>query len=70
MFEIVFDEHILYPGQSVFSGNIGIHLRNWNEFDKSLLGLVVVDENGEILWGTPWNGSGVVLNQEYANVQR
>ena len=70
MLEIVFDEHILYPGQSVFSGNIGIHLRNWNEFDKSLLGLVVVDENGEILWGTPWNGSGVVLNQEYANVQR
>jgi len=45
-------------------------LKNWNEFDKSLLGLVVVDENGEILWGTPWNGSGTVLNQEYANVQR
>ncbi|MCF0216119.1 MAG: hypothetical protein HUK21_06560 [Fibrobacteraceae bacterium] len=70
MLEIAFNEHILYPGQSVFSGNIGIHLKNWNKFDKSLLGLVVVDENGEILWGSPWNGSGVVLNQEYANVQR
>lgn len=70
MLEIAFNEHILYAGQNVFSGNIGIRLKNWNEFDKSLLGLVVVDENGEILWGTPWNGSGVVLNQEYANVQR
>ena len=68
--EIAFNEHILYPGQSVFSGNIGIHLKNWDEFDKGLLGLVVVDENGEILWGSPWNGSGIVLNQEYANVQR
>ncbi len=70
MLEIAFNEHILYAGQNVFSGNIGIRLKNWNEFDKSLLGLVVVDENGEILWGTPWNGSGTVLNQEYANVQR
>lgn len=70
MLEIAFNEHILYPGQDVFSGNIGVHLNNWDEFDKRLLGLVVVDENEEILWGTPWNGSGVILDQEYANVQR
>lgn len=70
MLEITFNEHILYSGQDVFSGNIGIHLEDWNEFDKSLLGLVVVDENGEILWGTPWDGSGIIHNQEYANVQK
>lgn len=70
MLEIAFNEHILYPGQNVFSGNIGVHLKNWDEFDKRLLGLVVVDENEEILWGTPWDGSGVTLNQEYANAQR
>lgn len=70
MLEIAFNEHILYPGQKVFSGNIGVHLKNWDEFDKRLLGLVVVDENEEILWGTPWNGSGIMLNQEYANAQR
>ncbi len=69
MLEISFNEHILYPGQDVFSGNIGIHLENWNNFDKNLLGLIVVDESGEILWGTPWNGSGTIINQEYANAQ-
>ena len=70
MLEIKFNEHILYPGQSVFSGNVGIHLTSWGEFDKNLLGLVVLDENDEILWGTPWDGSGIILNQEYANAQR
>ena len=69
MFDIVFDEHILYPGQDVFSGNIGIHLTGWENFDKRLLGLVVVDENGEILWGTPWNGTDDSVKVEYANVQ-
>jgi len=70
MLEIKFNEHILYPGQSVFSGNVGIHLTSWGEFDKNLLGLVVLDKNDEILWGTPWDGSGIILNQEYANAQR
>ncbi len=69
MFEIAFDEHILYPGQEVFSGNIGIRLTNWEEFDKQFLGLVVVDENKEILWGTPWNGTGISAKVEYANVR-
>lgn len=67
MFEIAFDKHILYPGQNVFSGNIGIRLTNWESFGKTLLGLVVLDENGEILWGTPWNGTGISLKVEYAN---
>ena len=67
--EIAFDSHILYPGQSVSSGNIGMHLTDWGAFNKELLGLVVVDSNGEILWGTPWNGSGVIKYLELANVR-
>lgn len=68
--EITFKEHILYPGREIFSGNIGIHLANWNEFDKVLLGLVVVDENGDILWGSPWNGDGAISKYEYASLQK
>ena len=68
--EITFKEHILYPGREIFSGNIGIHLTNWNEFDKVLLGLVVVDENGDILWGSPWNGNGAISKDEYAGLQK
>lgn len=69
MLEMTFDKYILYPGQSVFSGNVGIHLTDWQEFDKKLQGLVVVDENDEILWGTPWNGNGTFVQEEYVNVQ-
>lgn len=67
--EIAFDSHILYPGQSVSSGNIGVHLTDWSAFGKELLGLVVVDSNGEILWGTPWDGSGVIKYLELADVR-
>jgi hypothetical protein len=69
MLEMTFDKYILYPGQSVFSGNVGIHLTDWQEFDKKLQGLVVVDENDEILWGTPWNGNGTFVQEEYVNAQ-
>lgn len=68
-FEITFNKYILYPGQDVFSGNLGIHLTNWEEFDKQLLGLIVIDENGEILWGTPWNGKSDLQEIEYATLQ-
>lgn len=58
--ELTFDKHILYAGQQVFSGNIGIHLEHWEDFSKEMLGLVVIDETGDIIWGNSWNGSGVV----------
>ena len=64
-FEIIFDKYVLYPGQKTVSGNIGIHLTDWTSFDKTLLGLVLLDETGEILWGVPWNGNDETLYPEY-----
>lgn len=59
MVEVNFNKHILYAGKQTFGGKFGIHLTNWNPFNKDMLGLVVVDESGEIIWGDPWDGSGV-----------
>ena len=59
MVELNFNKHILYAGKQTFGGKFGIHLTNWADFNKEMLGLVVVDESGEIIWGSPWDGSGV-----------
>lgn len=51
-----------------FLGGVGdaLTFNSWNAaFDKSLLGLVVVDSDGEILWGTPWDG---IVRAKYLEV--
>ncbi len=51
-----FDSYILYPGESAASGNVGVHLADWSAIDKTSLGMVIWDENGNVIYGTPWNG--------------
>jgi len=46
-----FDKHILYSGDSVSEGNIGLHLTDWSDFDKTVCGIVLKDKEGNILFG-------------------
>ena len=52
-----FDEYILYPGESAASGNVAC-LRIGAPWTRPL-GMVIWDENGNVIYGTPWNGDGV-----------
>ena len=46
-----FNKHILYPADSVSEGNIGLHLTDWSNFDKTVCGVVLRAEDGTILSG-------------------
>jgi len=46
-----FGEHILYSGDSVSEGNIGLHLTDWSKFDKTVCGIVLKDKDGNTLFG-------------------
>jgi len=49
--DLYFDKHILYPGASVSEGNIGLHLTDWSGFDKTVCGIALKDNEGNILFG-------------------
>jgi hypothetical protein len=51
MLDMHFDEHILYPSDSVSEGNIGLHLTDWSLFDKTVCGIVLKDKDGNVLFG-------------------
>jgi hypothetical protein len=51
MLDMHFDEHILYSGDSVSEGNIGLHLADWSNFDKTVCGIVLKDKDGNVLFG-------------------
>jgi len=51
MLDMDFDKHILYPNDSVSEGNIGLHLTDWSNFDKTVCGIVLKDKDGNILFG-------------------
>ena len=51
-----FDAYILYPGESMTSGNVGVHLTDWSAFDKAALGMVIWDDAGKVIYGNPWDG--------------
>ena len=49
--DLSFNEYILYPGDSVIEGNIGIHLKDWSVFDKTVCGIALIDSDGNIVYG-------------------
>ena len=51
MLDVHFNKHILYPDDSVSEGNIGLRLADWSNFDKTVCGIVLKDEKGNILFG-------------------
>ncbi|MDR2594049.1 MAG: putative lipase [Fibromonadaceae bacterium] len=51
MLDMHFNKHILYPGDSISEGNIGLHLTDWSAFDKTVCGIVLKDKEGNILFG-------------------
>ncbi len=46
-----FNKHVLYSGDSVSEGNIGLHLTDWSNFDKTVCGIALKDKDGNILFG-------------------
>jgi len=50
--DMLFNQHILYGGESVVEGNVGLNLLNWVPFDKTILGMALVSEDGRILYGS------------------
>lgn len=51
MLDLHFNKHILYSGDSLSEGNIGLHLTDWSNFDKTVCGIVLRDKDGNILFG-------------------
>jgi hypothetical protein len=51
MLDMHFDKHILYSGDSVSEGNIGLHLTDWSVFDKTVCGVALKDKDGNVLFG-------------------
>jgi len=51
MLDMHFDKHLLYSGDSVSEGNIGLHLADWSKFDKTVCGIALKDKDGNILFG-------------------
>jgi hypothetical protein len=51
MLDMRFDKHILYSGDSLSEGNIGLHLTDWSNFDKTVCGIVLKDKDGNVLFG-------------------
>ena len=43
-------------GKSILLGSVNAALGG--KVSKEMLGLVVIDETGDIIWGNSWNGSG------------
>ena len=46
-----FDEYMLYPNESVVEGNIGLHLTDWNSFDKLVCGIALIDSEENVIFG-------------------
>jgi hypothetical protein len=71
MLDMHFNQHILYPGESVSEGNIGLRLTDWSAFDRLVCGVVLRDDNGNILFGKEpsveecesYNGPSLLLPQ-------
>jgi hypothetical protein len=71
MLDMHFDEHILYPSDSVSEGNIGLHLADWSNFDKTVCGIVLKDKDGNVLFGREpsvaecesYNGPSLIVPQ-------
>ena len=49
--DLSFNEYILYPGDSVKEGNVGVHLKDWSAFDKTVCGIALMDSDGNVVYG-------------------
>ena len=49
--DMYFDKHILYFKDSVTEGNVGLHLADWSDFDKTVCGIALVDSEGNVIYG-------------------
>ncbi len=49
--DILFDRHILYVGDTVTEGNIGLHLNDWSDFDKTVCGIALLDSDENVIYG-------------------
>ena len=49
--DLFFNEYILYSGDYVIEGNIGIHLKDWSVFDKTVCGIALIDSDGNVVYG-------------------
>jgi hypothetical protein len=49
--DLYFDRFILYPGESVEEGNVGLHLMDWSPFDKTVCGIALIDAEENVAYG-------------------
>lgn len=47
-----FNKYILYPGESVNEGDIGVHLKDWSSFDKTVCGIALLDADDNVIFGS------------------
>lgn len=69
--DMYFDRHILYSKESVTEGNIGLHLTDWSDFDKTVCGIALFDSDGNVIYGQipsvekceSYDGPNLLMNQ-------
>ena len=49
--DLFFGQYLLYPGDSVSEGDIGLHLTDWSAFDKVVCGIALTDSEGNVVYG-------------------
>ncbi|WP_173473330.1 triacylglycerol lipase [Fibrobacter succinogenes] len=47
-----FKKFILYPGESVNEGDVGIHLKDWSTLDKTVCGMALLDAEDNVIFGS------------------
>ncbi|GHV17915.1 hypothetical protein AGMMS49938_18830 [Fibrobacterales bacterium] len=47
-----FNKHILYGGDSLTEGNVGLHLTDWSSFEKIVCGIALKDSAGKVIFGS------------------
>ncbi len=50
--KLFFNKYILYPGDSIQEGDIGLHLIDWSTFDKTVCGIALIDSENNIIFGS------------------
>ena len=69
--DMYFDRHILYSKESVTERNIGLHLTDWSDFDKTVCGIALLDSDGNVIYGQipsvekceSYDGPNLLMNQ-------
>lgn len=49
--DLYFDRFVLYSGESVEEGNVGLHLMDWSAFDKTVCGIALIDAEENTIYG-------------------